>query len=408
MYIAPSIITRNETIQMSLYSQRGVSAQKEEVHEAVKKLDQGLYPHAFCKIYPDYLGGDDSFVNVMHADGAGTKSILAYLYWKETGDISIWKGIAQDAVVMNLDDLLCVGIYDQIVFNSTIDRNKHLIPGAVLEQVINGTQDLFDNLKTFGVNIHYLGGETADVGDVVRTVAVNGTMTCRWPKDKIISNEKIKAGDVIVGFASFGQATYETEYNSGIGSNGLTSARHDALSKYYAQNFKESYDNNLPEEVVYIGKDRLTSAFTLATANGEVVTNVGKLILSPTRTYAPLLMQLLVNHFDKIHGLIHCSGGGQTKCMKYLPGNFKIIKDNLFEAPPVFNLLQQNSGSSLKEMFEVFNMGCRLELYCNPEDAQLMIEIAQSFNIEAQIIGRVEAADKKELLIQYKGEEITY
>ncbi len=408
MYIAPSIITRNETIQMSLYSQRGVSAQKEEVHEAVKKLDQGLYPHAFCKIYPDYLGGDDSFVNVMHADGAGTKSILAYLYWKETGDISIWKGIAQDAVVMNLDDLLCVGIYDQIVFNSTIDRNKHLIPGVVLEQVINGTQDLFDNLKTFGVNIHYLGGETADVGDVVRTVAVNGTMTCRWPKDKIISNEKIKAGDVIVGFASFGQATYETEYNSGIGSNGLTSARHDALSKYYAQNFKESYDNNLPEEVVYIGKDRLTSAFTLATANGEVVTNVGKLILSPTRTYAPLLMQLLVNHFDKIHGLIHCSGGGQTKCMKYLPGNFKIIKDNLFEAPPVFNLLQQNSGSSLKEMFEVFNMGCRLELYCNPEDAQLMIEIAQSFNIEAQIIGRVEAADKKELLIQYKGEEITY
>ncbi|MFZ4772143.1 MAG: AIR synthase-related protein [Ferruginibacter sp.] len=393
---------------MSLYSQRGVSAQKEEVHEAVKKLDQGLYPHAFCKIYPDYLGGDHSFVNVMHADGAGTKSILAYLYWKETGDISIWKGIAQDAVVMNLDDLLCVGIYDQIVFNSTIDRNKLLIPGAVLEQVINGTQDLFDNLKTFGVNIHYLGGETADVGDVVRTVAVNGTMTCRWPKDKIISNEKIKAGDVIVGFASFGQATYETEYNSGIGSNGLTSARHDALSKYYAQNFKESYDNNLPEEVVYIGKDRLTTAFTLATANGEVVTNVGKLILSPTRTYAPLLMQLLVNHFDKIHGLIHCSGGGQTKCMKYLPGNFKIIKDNLFEAPPVFNLLQQNSGSSLKEMFEVFNMGCRLELYCNPEDAQLMIEIAQSFNIEAQIIGRVEAADKKELLIQYKGEEITY
>ena len=393
---------------MSLYSQRGVSAQKEEVHAAVKKLDQGLYPHAFCKIYPDYLGGDDNFVNVMHADGAGTKSILAYLYWKETGDISIWKGIAQDAVVMNLDDLLCVGIYDKIVFNSTIDRNKLLIPGSVLEQVINGTQELFDNLTTFGVNIHYLGGETADVGDVVRTVAVNGTMTCRWPKDKIISNEKIKAGDVIVGFASFGQATYETEYNSGIGSNGLTSARHDALSKYYAQNFKESYDNNLPEEVVYIGKDRLTTDYILPTANGEAVTNIGKLILSPTRTYAPLLKQLLVNHFDKIHGLIHCSGGGQTKCMKYLPGNFKIIKDNLFEAPPVFNLLQNNSGSSLKEMFEVFNMGCRLEVYCSAEDAQLMIEAAQSFNIEAQIIGRVAASDKKELLIQYKGEEITY
>ncbi|RYY47882.1 MAG: phosphoribosylformylglycinamidine cyclo-ligase [Chitinophagaceae bacterium] len=390
---------------MSLYAQRGVSAQKEEVHEAVKKLDQGLYPNAFCKIYPDYLGNDDNWVNVMHADGAGTKSILAYLYWKETGDISVWKGIAQDAVVMNLDDLLCVGIYDNIVFNSTIDRNKHLIPGAVLEQVINGTQELFDTLKSFGVNIHYLGGETADVGDVVRTVAVNGTMTVRWPKDKIISNEKISPGDVIVGFASYGQSTYETEYNSGIGSNGLTSARHDALSKHYAENFKESYDNSLPAEVVYIGKDRLTD--TIPLGDGKTA-SVGQLILSPTRTYAPLLKQLLTNHFDKIQGLIHCSGGGQTKCMKYLPGNFRVIKDNLFEAPPVFKLLQKNSGASLKEMFEVFNMGCRLELYCGEADAAAMIAAAQAFNIDARIIGRVEAAEQKELVIRYKGEELVY
>ena len=390
---------------MSLYSQRGVSAQKEEVHEAVKKLDQGLFPHAFCKIYPDYLGGDTAWVNVMHADGAGTKSILAYLYWKETGDISVWKGIAQDAVVMNLDDLLCVGIYDNIVFNSTIDRNKNLIPGAVLEQVINGTQELFDTLKNFGVHIHYLGGETADVGDVVRTVAVNGTMTVRWPKDKIISNDKIAPGDVIVGFASFGQASYETAYNSGIGSNGLTSARHDALSKYYAENFKESYDNNLPQEVVYIGKDKLTDDYPLA---GGAFTSVGNLILSPTRTYAPLLKQLLENHFEKIHGLIHCSGGGQTKCMKYLPGNFTIIKDNLFDAPPVFELLQKNSGASLKEMFEVFNMGCRLELYCGAGDAAIMIAAAEALGIEARVIGRVAAGNKKELRITYKGEEIVY
>jgi phosphoribosylformylglycinamidine cyclo-ligase len=390
---------------MSLYSRRGVSAQKEEVHAAVQKLDQGLYPNAFCKIYPDYLGGDENFINVMHADGAGTKSILAYLYWKETGDISVWKGIAQDAVVMNLDDLLCVGIFNNIVFNSTIDRNKNLITGEVLEQVINGTQELFDTLKTFGVHIHYLGGETADVGDVVRSVAVNGTMTCRWPKDKIISNDNIRAGDVIVGLASFGQASYETTYNSGIGSNGLTSARHDALSKYYATNFKESYDNQLPEDVVYIGNNKLTD--TIKAADGKEY-EIGQLIMSPTRTYAPVLKKLLSESFDKIHGLIHCSGGGQTKCMKYLPGNFRIVKDNLFTAPPVFDLLQQNSDSSFKEMFEVFNMGCRLEIYCDPANAQLMIDAAASFGIDAQIIGRVEAAEQKELLIEYKGETIRY
>ena len=410
---------------MSLYSKRGVSAQKEEVHAAVKNLDQGLYPNAFCKVYPDFLGGDDDYVNVMHADGAGTKSILAYLYWKETGDISVWKGIAQDAVVMNLDDLLCAGIHDNIVFNSTIDRNKNLIPGEVLEQIINGTQEVFDMLKKHRINIRYLGGETADVGDVVRSVAVNGTMTCRWPKDKIISNEKIKAGDVIVGLASFGQSSYETEYNSGLGSNGLTSARHDVLSKYYADEFKESYDNNLPNEVVYIGKNRLTDEVKYdnrrpttdkgqkteeqeQTTNDLRSTTIGKLLLSPTRTYAPVLKKLLTEHFEKIHGLIHCSGGGQTKCLKYLPGNFRIVKDNLFEPPEIFKIIQQSSGSNNKEMYEVFNMGCRLEIYCNAADAQVMIDTAISFGIDAQIIGRVETGDKKELTIKTVTEEIRY
>ena len=393
---------------MSLYNKRGVSAQKEEVHAATKNLDQGLFPNAFCKIYPDYLGNDDNWVNVMHADGAGTKSILAYLYWKETGDISVWKGIAQDAIVMNLDDLLCVGIYDNIVFNSTIDRNKHLIPGEVLSQIINGSQQLFDTLKSFGVNIHYLGGETADVGDVVRTVAVNGTMTCRWPKDKIISNDKIQPGDVIVGLASYGQAKYETTYNSGIGSNGLTSARHDALSKFYAENYKESYDSNLLPEVVYIGKSRLSDPVNVQYSMLNPQLSIGKLLLSPTRTYAPVLKELLQNHFNKIHGLIHCSGGGQTKCMKYLPGDFKIVKDNLFAVPPVFQIIKDNSGSSWKEMYEVFNMGCRLEIYCNEADAALMIDTAKSFEIDAQVIGRVEMSSKKELLIKARGEEIVY
>lgn len=393
---------------MSLYNKRGVSAQKEEVHAAVKHLNQGLFPHAFCKIYPDFLGGDDAYVNIMHADGAGTKSILAYLYWKETGDISVWKGIAQDAIVMNLDDLLCVGIHDDIVFNSTIDRNKKLIPGQVLEQVIGGTQEFFELLKNFGINIHFLGGETADVGDVVRTVAVNGTMTSRWPKEKIISNNKIKAGDVIVGLASNGQASYETAYNSGIGSNGLTSARHDVLSKYYAENFKETFDNNLENDVVYIGKHRLTDTVEVKNADTKLQTTVGSLILSPTRTYAPVMKVLLQNHFDKINGMVHCSGGGQTKCMKYLPGNFKIIKDNLFEAPEIFQIIQQNSGSSNKEMYEVFNMGCRLEIYCDAADAATMITTANDFGIAAQVIGRVEEAEKKELVIMLKDEHLRY
>jgi phosphoribosylformylglycinamidine cyclo-ligase len=390
---------------MSLYAKRGVSAQKEEVHAAVQKLNQGLYANAFCKIYADYLGNDENFVNVMHADGAGTKSILAYLYWKETGDISVWQGIAQDAVVMNLDDLLCVGIHDNIVFNSTIDRNKQHINGEILEQIINGTQPVFDMLAKHNVHIHYLGGETADVGDVVRTVAVNGTMTSRWPKDKLITNDKIAAGDVIVGLASFGQSNYETDYNSGLGSNGLTSARHDVLSKYYATNFKESFDNNLADEVVYIGTNKLTDSIT---RNDGVETTVGKLLLSPTRTYAPVLKEILQNHFSKVHGLIHCSGGGQTKCLKYLPGNFKIVKDNLFDAPEIFKLIAKSSGSNAKEMYEVFNMGCRLEIYCSPQNAQELINIAQSFGIAAQVIGRVEASETKCLEIKVGEEIINY
>ncbi|MEO8569295.1 MAG: AIR synthase related protein [Ginsengibacter sp.] len=378
---------------MSLYSKRGVSAQKEEVHAAVKNLDQGIFSKAFCKIYPDYLGGDENFVNVMHADGAGTKSILAYLYWKETGDVSVWRGIAQDAIVMNLDDLLCVGIYDNIIFNSTIDRNKNLIPVEVLEQVINGTQDFFDLMKTFGINIQYLGGETADVGDVVRTIAVNGTMTARWPKSKIISNEKIKAGNIIVGLASFGKSTYEKNYNSGIGSNGLTSARHDLLNKYYAENYKESYDNSLDTEVVYIGDNRI---------------NEIKGILSPTRTYAPLLKSILEKDFDKIYGLIHCSGGGQTKCLKYIPGNVRVIKDNLFEVPAIFKEIQEASGADNREMYQVFNMGCRMEIYTDEDFAEEIIAEASSFKIEAQIIGRVEGNNKKELVISNKDGELIF
>ncbi|MGN6533598.1 MAG: AIR synthase-related protein [Ginsengibacter sp.] len=370
---------------MSLYSKRGVSAQKEEVHAAVKNLDQGIFPNAFCKIYPDFLGNDAEFVNVMHADGAGNKSVLAYLYWKETGDISVWKGIAQDAVVMNLDDLLGVGIYDNIIFNSTIDRNKNLITGEVLEQVINGTQEFFDLMKTFGVNIHYLGGETADVGDVVRTIAVNGTMTARWPKSKIISNEKIKPGNVIVGLASFGKSTYEQKYNSGIGSNGLTSARHDILNKYYAENFKESFDNSLHDEVVYIGKHRIADALGL---------------LSPTRTFAPLIKQLLENNFDKTYGLIHCSGGGQTKCLKYIPENVRVIKDNLFAPPEIFQKIQEASHSDDREMYQVFNMGCRMEIYTDEDFAKEIISVAKTFDIDAQVIGRVEESDKKSLIIK--------
>jgi phosphoribosylformylglycinamidine cyclo-ligase len=391
---------------MSLYSQRGVSAQKEDVHEATQMLDKGLFPHAFCKLYPDYLSGDDNWVNTMHADGAGTKSILAYLYWKETGDLSVWKGIAQDAIVMNLDDLLCTGITDNLLFSSTIDRNKRLIPAEVLTVLIESTQHFFDLMKSYGVHIHFLGGETADVGDVVRTVAVNGTMTARWPKDKVITNEKIGAGDVIVGFASYGSCTYDEQYNSGIGSNGLTSARHDALTKYYAENFKESFDNELSPSVTYIGGHRLTDQVAIP-ETGQSIT-IGKLLLSPTRTYAPLLKDIFRYHFADIHGVIHCSGGGQTKCMKYLPGNFRVVKDNLFEPPVIFDLLQKASGSDNREMYQVYNMGHRLEVFTSEKTAAELIKIASGFGIGAKVVGRVESSENKELIVVAGGENIIY
>lgn len=388
---------------MSLYAQRGVSAQKEEVHAAIGKLDQGLYPDAFCKVYPDYLCGDPDWINIMHADGAGTKSILAYLYWKETGDVSVWKGIAQDAVAMNLDDLLCVGITDNILFSSTIDRNKLLIPGAVLEQIINGTQEFFNQLAEYGVRIHYLGGETADVGDVVRTIAVNGTMSARWPKSKLVTNEKISEGNVIVGFASFGQANYETEYNSGLGSNGLTSARHDVLGKQY-KNYPETFEPKLNDAVVYLGKNAMTDTIEI---DGKP-TNVGKLLLSPTRTYAPLMKQLLDQYFDNITGLIHCSGGGQTKCMKYLPKPLRIVKDNLFAPAPIFQLIQENSGADDREMYQVFNMGHRLEVFTDAATAPKLIAEGAKLGIEARIVGRVEASEKKELILKTAKGELVY
>ncbi len=384
---------------MSLYSKRGVSAQKEEVHAATKSLDKGLYPKAFCKIYPDVLCGDDQWVNVMHADGAGTKSILAYLYWKETGEVSVWKGIAQDAIVMNLDDLLCVGIYDNLLFSSTIDRNKNAIPAPVLEAIITGTQEFFDKMKSFGVNITYMGGETADVGDVVRTIAVNGTMTSRWPKSKLITNEKIKPGNVIVGLAGFGKADYEDAYNSGIASNGLTSARHDMLQKNYGENYRESFDNSLDDSVVYIGPHRLRENVQYSLRNEQLSSTVGELLLSPTRTFAPILKELLEDRFEKINGLIHCSGGGQTKCLKYIPDNVRVIKDNLFEPPVIFKLIQQASRSDDKEMYQVFNMGTRLEIYTNEKDAATIIGIAKKFGVDAQVIGRVEESQKQELII---------
>lgn len=393
---------------MSLYTKRGVSAQKEEVHAATKNIDKGLYPKAFCKIYKDVLGNDEQWVNVMHADGAGTKSILAYLYWKETGDISVWKGIAQDAIVMNLDDLLCVGIYDNILFSSSIDRNKNLIPGEVLQTIIEGTQEFFDNMQSHRIDIAFLGGETADVGDVVRTIAVNGTMAARWQKDKTITSEKIQPGNVIVGLAGFGQSVYEQEYNSGIGSNGLTSARHDVISKYYKENFPESFDNSLSDDVVYIGKHRMTDEVAVKFRNKEIKTNIGKLILSPTRTFAPVVKTILEEHFDKINGLIHCSGGGQTKCMKYVPENVHVIKDNLFDTPEIFQIIQQSSGADDREMYQVFNMGCRLEIYTDEKNADQLISITRGFDIDAQVIGRVEESDEKQLSIKTKDTKIIY
>jgi len=392
---------------MSLYAQRGVSAQKEEVHAATQNLDKGLFPKAFCKIYPDLLGGDDAWVNVMHADGAGTKSILAYLYWKETGDVSIWKGIAQDAIVMNLDDLLCVGIYDRLLFSSSIDRNKSLIPGEVLQAIIEGTQEFFDTMQEHGVQIAFLGGETADVGDVVRTIAVNGTMGARWEKNKLVTNDRIAPGNVIIGLASYGKSNYENAYNSGIGSNGLTSARHDVLSSYYKK-YTETFEPSLKDEVVYIGKHKLTDSIAIKFNQETFQTDIGHLILSPTRTFAPVLKPLLEQHFDAIKGLIHCSGGGQTKCMKYVPENVRIVKDNLFQAPEIFDIIKKASGADAREMYQVFNMGCRMEIYTDESAVESIIALASSFGIQAQVIGRVEGSSHKELVVKTSEEEIVY
>jgi len=387
---------------MSLYDKRGVSAQKEEVHAATRNLDKGLYPYAFCRVYPDMLCGDKDWVNVMHADGAGTKSILAYLYWKETGDVSVWKGIAQDAIVMNLDDLLCVGIHDHLLFSSTIDRNKSLIPAEVLEVLIEGHREFFQKMKSYGVEISYMGGETADVGDVVRTIAVNGTMSARWAASKLITNEKIRAGDVIVGLASDGQSSYEDAYNSGIASNGLTSARHDMLDKSYAARYRESYDSSIPEDVLYIGPFKMTDKSPLSKHT------IGELLLSPTRTFAPVMKEIFLNQFESIHGLVHCSGGGQTKCLKYLNENYRIIKDNLFAPPEVFRLIQHSSEASDREMYQVFNMGTRMEIYTDEKNADSIVSIARSFNVDAQVIGRVEESKKKELHLTVKGEKICW
>ena len=397
---------------MSLYSQRGVSAQKEDVHQATALLDKGLYPYAFCKIYTDFLGNDADWVNVMHADGAGTKSILAYLYWKETGDISVWKGIAQDAIVMNLDDLLCVGIDDKLLFSSTIDRNKKLIPGEVLEAIINGTDEFFQQLREFRINIEYLGGETADVGDVVRTIAVNGTMTARWPKRKLITNERIQAGDVIVGLASSGQAEYELAYNSGIASNGLTSARHDMLTHEYGRRFPETFEPSLSEEVVYIGKYKLTDEVDLNLSKfnhpGVAIArdlvpekiSIGKLLLSPTRTYGPVMRAIFENYFGDIHGLVHCSGGGQTKCLKYLPDTYKIVKNNLFQPPKIFQLIKESSKADDREMYQVFNMGHRMEIFTTEKVAEDLLKISLSHGIDAKVVGYVEKSSKKELTLE--------
>ena len=374
------------------YAQRGVSAAKDEVHKAIKNINKGLFPKAFCKIVPDYLTGDDQYCLVMHADGAGTKSALAYMYWKTTGDLSVWKGIAQDALIMNIDDLLCVGAVDNIMLSSTMGRNKNLIPAEVISAIINGTEELINELANFGVHIHSTGGETADVGDLVRTIIVDSTVTARMKRSKVIDNANIKAGNVIVGLASYGQATYETSYNGGMGSNGLTSARHDVLEHSLAGRYPESYDAQTPDELVYSGSRSLTSP-----VDGTPL-DAGQLILSPTRTYAPIIRQVLQELRPKIHGMVHCSGGAQTKVLHFVEGKH-IIKDNMFPIPPLFALIQQESGTPWQEMYKVFNMGHRMELYVAPEEASRIIEISESFGVEARIIGRVEEAESNKLTI---------
>ncbi len=386
------------------YMQRGVSASKEDVHNAIKNIDKGIFPQAFCKIIPDILGGDPEYCNIMHADGAGTKSSLAYLYWKETGDLNVWKGIAQDALIMNIDDLLCVGAVDNILVSSTIGRNKLLIPGEVISAIINGTDELLSELREMGVGVYATGGETADVGDLVRTIIVDSTVTCRMKRSDIINNANIRPGDVIVGLASYGQATYEKEYNGGMGSNGLTSARHDVFSKYLAEKYPESYDKAVPEDLVYSGKLKLTDP-----VDGSPL-NAGKLVLSPTRTYAPVVKKLLDALRPQIHGMVHCSGGAQTKILHFINDNCKVIKDNLFPVPPLFKTIKEQSGTDWEEMYKVFNMGHRLEVYLQEEQAQEVIAISKDFNIDARIIGRIEKndSDKKELIIRSEFGEFKY
>lgn len=375
------------------YNQRGVSASKEDVHNAIKNIDKGIFSKAFCKIIPDILGGEPEYCNIMHADGAGTKSSLAYIYWKETGDLSVWKGIAQDALIMNIDDLLCVGATDNILLSSTIGRNKHLIPGEVISAIINGTNELCEELSVLGVNIYPTGGETADVGDVVRTIIVDSTVTCRMKRADVIDNANIQAGDVIVGLSSYGQANYEKEYNGGMGSNGLTSARHDVFAHYLAEKYPESYDAAVPEELVYSGGKKLTDKIE------NLGIDAGKLVLSPTRTYAPVIKAILDQMRTKIHGMVHCSGGAQTKVLHFVD-KLKITKNNLFPVPPLFRLIQEQSDTDWKEMYKVFNMGHRMEIYLPKEYAQQVIEISLSYGIDAQIVGFVEASAKKELIIE--------
>ena len=384
------------------YNLRGVSASKEDVHNAIKNIDKGIFPQAFCKIIPDILGGDPEYCNIMHADGAGTKSSLAYMYWKETGDLSVWKGIAQDALIMNIDDLLCVGAVDNILVSSTIGRNKLLIPGEVISAIINGTDELLAELREMGVGCYATGGETADVGDLVRTIIVDSTVTCRMKRADVIDNANIRPGDVIVGLASFGQATYEKEYNGGMGSNGLTSARHDVFAKYLAEKYPESFDKAVPDELVYSGGLKLTDP-----VEGSPL-NAGKLVLSPTRTYAPVVKKLLDALRPNIHGMVHCSGGAQTKVMHFIGNNCRVVKDNMFPVPPLFKTIKEQSGTAWDEMYKVFNMGHRLEVYLSPEHVEEVIAISKSFNIDAQVVGRVEESDKKELIIKSEFGEFIY
>ena len=380
------------------YNQRGVSASKEDVHEAIKNIDKGIFPQAFCKIIPDILGNDEQYCNIMHADGAGTKSSLAYTYWKETGDISVWKGIAQDAIIMNLDDLICVGATENILLSSTIGRNKNLIPGEVIAAIINGTEEILAELRALGISIFSTGGETADVGDLVRTIIVDSTVTCRMKREDVISNHTIQAGDVIVGLASYGKSSYEDEYNGGMGSNGLTSARHDVFEKTLATMYPESFDPAVPLDLVFSGSKNLIDPILIDTNTSQTIT-AGKLVLSPTRTYAPVIKKVLTQYRKQIHGLVHCSGGAQTKVLHFINNNINVIKDNLFPVPPLFELIHEQSGTTWEEMYKVFNMGHRMEVYVPESIAQGIINISKSFNIDAQIIGRVETGIQKQVSI---------